>query len=348
MQKYSDVVLSQGSNYLSPVANASVKVLVAQTNALATIYSDNGITVTANPLTTLADGSFYFYAANGRYTLQISYLSYSVTKPDVVLEDDPTNGQTQVITGGSIDNTPIGATTPSTGSFTNLSVSGTVSGVAGRLINIQTFLTTATYTPTAGTNAVIVEVQAPGGGGGGSAATGASQSSAGGGGGAGAYARVQLTSGFSGVTVTVPAGGAGGTAGANNGTAGSAASFGAVISCPGGAAGIGGTATSSAVIISPSGPTASPTISSGKTLDSIAGESAPAGYVITPGVAASPGKGATSPKGSGGVRGGISGAGNTGSGFGAGGSGALTVAGSSAANAGANGSPGIVVIYEFS
>jgi hypothetical protein len=108
----------------------------------------------------------------------------------------------------------------------------------GRLIGIQVFSTpgTFTYTQTPGTNKVIAEVQAAGGAGGGAPATGAGVSSLGAPGGAGSYAKSLLTSGFSGVTITVGAGGIGviGSAGNNGGPS----SFGALISCPGGRGGL--------------------------------------------------------------------------------------------------------------
>lgn len=97
---------------------------------------------------------------------------------------------------------------------------------SGRLIGIQYFTTvgTATYTPTAGTNFVIVEVVGGGGGG--------MNNTVGNGGGGGGFARKKITSSFSGVTVTVGNGGAGGTTAAS---AGGTSSFGALVSATGGA-----------------------------------------------------------------------------------------------------------------
>jgi hypothetical protein len=89
MQKYNDVVLGQNGTNLAPIPNASVTVLTSPGGALATIYSDNGITITANPLTTDASGRFSFYAANGRYSLNVAYLNVSYALNDVPLEDDP-------------------------------------------------------------------------------------------------------------------------------------------------------------------------------------------------------------------------------------------------------------------
>ncbi|WP_414899348.1 hypothetical protein [Rhizobium cremeum] len=107
----------------------------------------------------------------------------------------------------------------------------------GRLLNTQVFKTpgTSTYTPTPGTQYVEVEVQGGGGAGGGPPATGAGQLSIGGGGGSGAWAQKLITSGFSGVTVTVGAAGAGASGAA--GGAGGASSFGALVSANGGGGG---------------------------------------------------------------------------------------------------------------
>lgn len=102
----------------------------------------------------------------------------------------------------------------------------------GRLLNIQIFTASGTYTPTPGTNAIDVEVQGAGGAAGGSPATASGQSSAGGGGGSGAWAWGRFLSGFSGAAVTVGIGGAGvsGSSGGN----GTASSFGALCAANGG------------------------------------------------------------------------------------------------------------------
>jgi hypothetical protein len=108
---------------------------------------------------------------------------------------------------------------------------------SGALLNIQYFTTagTATYTPTSGTNFVVVEVIGGGGGGGGSTNSGTAAS----GGGAGGYARKKILTAFSGVTVTVGAGGTGGTGSipTTAGTGGTS-SFGALVSATGGVGGI--------------------------------------------------------------------------------------------------------------
>lgn len=117
----------------------------------------------------------------------------------------------------------------------------------GRLIGVRNFSSsgTYTYTPTAGTKSVVVEVQAAGGSGGGTAATSAGQAAVGGGGAAGAYSKGRFTSGFAGVTITVGLGGAQTAAGNNNGNAGATSSFGALLTALGGGGGAGGGASSS-------------------------------------------------------------------------------------------------------
>lgn len=92
--------------------------------------------------------------------------------------------------------------------------------LAGRLIGKQVFTTTGagTYTPTAGTNYIVMELVGGGGGSGGSASAGLNAVSLAGGGGGGAWLRKTLVTAFSGAAYVVGAKGTGGAAGANNGT----------------------------------------------------------------------------------------------------------------------------------
>ena len=120
MQKYMDVVLTTDG---SPIGGASVYV-TNLSGTVPVIYSDDGVTVAANPLTTNSLGAFSFYAADGRYTLSISVGGYPVTTISDILLDDPTNASANVVVGGSVDNSPIGASTPSSGRFTTLAASG--------------------------------------------------------------------------------------------------------------------------------------------------------------------------------------------------------------------------------
>lgn len=82
MRRYGDddPVINQNG---VPVNAASVTVRIAATppasGAVATIYSDNGVTSQANPITTDAYGTYYFYVANGRYDLTFSGGSPAIT-----------------------------------------------------------------------------------------------------------------------------------------------------------------------------------------------------------------------------------------------------------------------------
>lgn len=110
---------------------------------------------------------------------------------------------------------------------------GYVQDSTGRLLNVRYFTANETsYTPTTGTNSVVVEVV---GGGGGSANTNGSVTTASNGGGGG-FARKRITSGFNGVAITV--GAAGGTGGVNGtGGTGGTSSFGSLVSATGGSGG---------------------------------------------------------------------------------------------------------------
>jgi len=228
-----------------------------------------------------------------------------------------------------------------------------VSALAGRLIGIQTFCpsgctaTGGTYTPTSGTNSVIVEVQAAGGGSGGAAATSSSQLSASPGGGAGAYAKVRFTSGFSGATITIGAAGAAGTAGGAGGNA-SATSFGSLISCPGGiGSGAGGVIanTSSGGITLGAAATAAPTISGGTVLTAKYGGGTTVSFALGGQPFGSSGSDSTLGVG-GRLQGSSAQAANAGSGYGSGPSGAANIA-SQSASVGQAGQPGIVIVYEY-
>ncbi|HHH0343925.1 TPA: phage tail protein [Yersinia enterocolitica] len=108
-------------------------------------------------------------------------------------------------------------------------------GFVGRLIGPpKIFTSSGTYTPTAGTTSVIVEAQGAGGGGGYARATSTGYMSAGSGGGAGGYGKSRLTSGFSGVAITIGSGGSQGVSGGDT-------SFGSLIVAAGGGGGSNGT-----------------------------------------------------------------------------------------------------------
>jgi hypothetical protein len=217
------------------------------------------------------------------------------------------------------------------------------SAVKGRFINIQVFTSSGTYTPTAGTTNILVEVQGGGGGGGGAATTAAAQAAAGSGGSAGAFCKSKLlTSAITfPVTITVGSAGAGGAAGNNGGIAGSASSFGALLISGGGPGGAG----SSAVSTTTTGSNVPPGRSSLPTLGNLANYTGMSGgYGLLSGTPCS-GFGGSTIYGGGGSpsQGAI---GNIGTGYGAGGGGGSLIP-SSAAVAGGNGAPGVVIVWEY-
>ena len=79
-----------------PVAGATVRVCQPTASGtpctpLATVYTDATLTVTAaNPFQTDGLGNYHFYAAAGRYQIQISgaQISGTITQPDVILPAD--------------------------------------------------------------------------------------------------------------------------------------------------------------------------------------------------------------------------------------------------------------------
>lgn len=124
MKKYFDSLINTSG---APVVAASISVYNYGTTTLASLFADAaGATTLANPLTSSSAGYFEFYAADGRYTLSISVGGYPVTTISDILLDDPTNASATVVVGGSVDNSPIGSTTPNSGAFTTLAASGNV------------------------------------------------------------------------------------------------------------------------------------------------------------------------------------------------------------------------------
>lgn len=219
-----------------------------------------------------------------------------------------------------------------------------LSGVVG----VQVFTSSGTYTPTTGTRKVLVRVQAGGGGSGGCAATNAGGWAVGGAGAGGGYGEEFISSGFSGVTVTVGAGGAGGSAGANAGSTGGTSSFGSLISCSGGGGGSGGVSSSSAPAFDQSGIAAGGTATGANF--SVPGE--PAGgppIALTVGLVMRPG-GGRAMLGPGGAARTVStnnAAGDTPAGYGGGGAGPINANSTFSAAAGAAGAPGIVIVTEL-
>lgn len=227
---------------------------------------------------------------------------------------------------------------------------------SGTLIGVQTIIATGagTYTPTAGTTSVIIELQAAGGGGGGVQSAGGSNVAIACGGGSGAWLRKRLTADFSGASYSVGAKGAGGAAGNNVGGTGGNTTFtttapsSATYTAEGGSGG------------SQLGPTGAPLPTGGGLGGGVSGSAADhsmRGGTSCMGIASATSRGTTSGGGASHYSAGapsafhdganMSVAGGNADGKGGGGSGAMSGA-SGAAKAGGDGSDGMIIIWEYS
>lgn len=107
------------------IPNVTVTVKMATSGNTAVIYSDDGTTTKANPFTVdTTDGSYVFYAANGRYTVTMGKTGYtfdSTDSSDILLvdPDDP------IVTTSSFEVQP-GAQGPNVAFAFNSDVAGTV------------------------------------------------------------------------------------------------------------------------------------------------------------------------------------------------------------------------------
>lgn len=209
---------------------------------------------------------------------------------------------------------------------------------SGRLLGVRVLVSSTTYTPTVGTNSIIVEVQGGGGAGGGAAITDGSHWSVGSGGASGSWCLAHFTSGFSGSAITIGAGGAP-VAGAQ-GSSGGTTSFGS-ISAPGGGGGQTNSTTTS--ITGWSGQGIPGAIATGGLINA---QGAPGSNGIILGNGPASGIGGTSRYGGGGQNG-STGPGVQGGGPGAGGSGAGSPTSQATALEGGAGIAGIVIVWEF-
>jgi len=216
---------------------------------------------------------------------------------------------------------------------------------SGRLINVRFYSTAGsfTYTPTAGTNSIIV-LGIGGGGAGGGVPTAVSAAAAGGGGGGGAFGMKRVTAVPASVALTI--GAAGVAASGANGGAGGTTSFGALLTVPGGMGGLVGNASATSGV-SAGVPVASSS-PSGQDIGSL-GSSGSAGFIFS--TSAIGGEGGGSHFGSGGpanpLTSGAVAAGRTAVSPGSGGGGAVGV-NNGAAVAGGPGLPGVLIIWEYS
>lgn len=92
MLSYQDNISARLSgNTLQPLAGVSITVTSDATGLAASLYSDNGVTPLAQPLTTDEDGYFNFYAADGTYTLTFSSSRIETFTRKVTLDDPNDN-----------------------------------------------------------------------------------------------------------------------------------------------------------------------------------------------------------------------------------------------------------------
>lgn len=213
----------------------------------------------------------------------------------------------------------------------------------GRLIGVQAFSVSGTYTPTAGTTSIQVEGIGGGGAGGGAQATDGGSVACGAGGASGSWARAYGPVPGAPVAVTIGAGGAG-ISGGFAGGAGGTTSFGALAIFPGGGGGqAGATSLTGFGQATQAAPGAAPSGTMGPNLFGASGQPGSLGW-LNSGVIAS-GQGAPGPYGGGGTNT-ANGNGNAASGYGAGGSGGASSP-SMPARSGGAGRAGLIIVYEY-
>ncbi|PRX32251.1 hypothetical protein B0G75_104272 [Paraburkholderia sp. BL18I3N2] len=265
-----------------------------------------------------------------------------------IIPDETGSGSLVFASSPALAGTPTAPTATVGTNTTQIATTAFVQTAAGtgRLLNVQVFTSSGTYTPTAGASSAVIECVGGGGGGGGVGATSSTQVAVSGGGGSGAFGRARATS-LSSQTVTIGAAGGGGAAGANAGSAGGQTSIGTWLVCPGGAGGPAGTAQTLTNAQALAGTAAGGAIATTSVTSIFLSRGSPSTFgisVYNTGGGVS-GGGASSIFGGGGQA--SSGAATNASGFGAGGGGAANNISSSALGGG-SGTAGLIIVYEFS
>jgi hypothetical protein len=261
----------------------------------------------------------------------------------------PQNGAPTRVSGDGTNVTQVGENIAAATSLTQAMQLGQATG---RLINVQVFSTagTATYTPTAGTTQIIVDVVGGGGGGGGTATTGASQGAIGSGGSSGSRGVALIPSSTYGTSQTVTVGAAGAFGGVSgNGGNGGQSSFGALVVAPGGGGGAVGLASTAPFLQLPSAPGGVATFSGTLTqILNCAGNPGTLGACSSLANGAISGGGGHSPQSGGGGGRAIqaNSVGQSATSAGAGGSGAALLATQAGTTGGAGGA-GRVIVYEY-
>lgn len=334
------------TNILTSLMPGSWAIVVVESNAtsngsfdvLVPLSGASVVPVTAGGTgtgTQFTQGSVVFAGASGIYSQDNAKFFWDDTNFRLGLGTATPTQQLQMTANALIGGT-LGVTGVLTGTTINASTAIALNGTPVLdKINIQTFSSTGTYTPTSGTQYAIFELV--GGGGGGGSITSNNQGC--GGGGSGGYLKAMLTSAQIGASQVVTIG-TGGASASN----GSTTSVGTLLSATGGAAGATGSA-----IGSPGGAGGTPTVSTGSAIVLLSGQ--PGSWGATDFMTVG-GGGGSSPFGAGAPiiffgnnNSQFSGANGTGNGSGGSGAGSSSGGGSSA-NGGA-GTAGYVVVTEF-
>lgn len=235
-----------------------------------------------------------------------------------------------------------GGVAPTKGRAADL-VDAIQASAGGRLLNVQVFNASGTYTPTPGMKFIIASVQGGGGAGAGTTVPSAGNASLGAPGNPGAFAKGKILAAAVGASKAVTVGLGGIASVSGPGGAGGISAVGSLITAPGGA---GGTMLNNAVIpnvSSNSSTSGSPTggnIFSGNGLGSGLSIALSTGTIYG-------GAGGATTFGPGGPFNSVNTAGNIGDGFGSGGSGAGTNSSSGSGFPGGAGKVGVVIIEEY-
>lgn len=237
---------------------------------------------------------------------------------------------------------PAGMTAYVLGDGTNVVQDTNILGISGRLLNVQTFTSSGTYTPTAGMKFCIVKGIGGGGAGGGAPATAAGNVGLGAGGHAGAYGEGQFTAAQIGASQTVTVG-SGGTGSPTSGGNGGSSSLGSLITF-GGGSGASSSGNTAPPLNAGNGNAAA--VCTGANIISGTGPLSVIGQITSTSVGYS-GTGANSSFGAGGGATNTTGNGVAANGYGAGGGGACAFSSNATARSGGNGSPGFVIIFEY-
>lgn len=252
-----NILYLNGGTYTKAIASSSAASQVV--GIVSGVNGTNNFTITllgpVSGLTGLSSGNVYYLSPTvaGSMTLTEPSTAGQISKP-IFVADSTTSGYFINWRG-----TPIAASTG-----------------AGRLIGMQVFKGSGTFTPDPATAKVLVKAWG-GGGGGGTTNTG---TIGGAGGGAGAYVEgFFAVAGITPATITIGAGGAGGLANnGSNGSDGTATSFGsALVAAPGkgGLSSGGGPGDGGSIALSTT-PTGGIAIAGGRGADAMVGVSIPA------------------------------------------------------------------------